>query len=354
MMPLPKQWLHDLPGCLNVTVTFTIYFYLDHILFFLLFIPQMSSRKHSTRDSDKDDGQSSKHSSSRQSSSRHSGSSKHSSKRRHDSEEEEPSKHSKRPTLPESLKSRIEPITEEAYFEKATEFRLWLKEHKHKYIDEISSKESRRYFKKFVDKWNHYELEPKFYQGLNSTQLSSSDTTRFKWGFAKTLNQMEMDTVRDSVDSMTALSRGEDKLKRRANVGPTMPGPTMPESKYDQRKYEQKKQKEARLAILDEVAPKETGREAQIAKKRALNSYHKREVSPDIELSEADLMGVDDFKSRLAAEKRAKEIRESRQMERRDQRLAPIMDKMTEYKAKENATMAMFKKMADEQRKNRD
>ncbi|KAG2197393.1 hypothetical protein INT47_005646 [Mucor saturninus] len=326
----------------------------------------MSSRKHSTRESERDD----KHSSSSKhtSSSKHSGSSRHNSssssskrgngKRHHESDDEGSSskrekRHLESVGLPASLKASIQPITEDAYFEKATEFRLWLKEHKHKYMDEISSKESRRYFKKFVDKWNHYELEAKFYQGLNSTQLSSSDTTRFKWGFAKSLDQSELDSVRDSVDSMTALSRGEDKLKRRANVGPSMPPPSMPVFKGDQRKYEQKKQKEMRQAILDEVAPRETGREAQIAKKRALNSYHKREPSPDVELSEADLMGVDDFKSRLAAERRAKEIRESRQNERREQRLAPIMDKMGEYKAKESATMAMFKKMAEEQRKNR-
>jgi hypothetical protein len=50
--------------------------------------------------------------------------------------------------------------------------------------------------------------------------------------------------------------------------------------------------------MLDEVAPRETGREAAIAKKRALNAYHKREKSPDVELSEADLMGGDDFQAR--------------------------------------------------------
>lgn len=50
--------------------------------------------------------------------------------------------------------------------------------------------------------------------------------------------------------------------------------------------------------MLDEVAPRETGREAQLAKKRALNAYHKRERSPDVELSEADLMGGDDFQAR--------------------------------------------------------
>lgn len=50
-------------------------------------------------------------------------------------------------------------INEDDYFEKANEFRLWLKESKRKYLDEISSKEARRYFKKFVGKWNDYELD---------------------------------------------------------------------------------------------------------------------------------------------------------------------------------------------------
>lgn len=285
---------------------------------------------------------------------RHRSSHKHS-KRRRDSSQDSSSSVSK---LPESIK----PISDDDYFEKATEFRLWLKEAKHKYIDEISSKESRRYFRKFVDKWNDYELDKKFYKGMNSTQLDSSDTTRYKWSFAKNLNKMEMDTIRDNVDSMTALARGEDKLKlkRRANVGPSMP--TMDtfskERKYEeersQRKYEARKSKDRREAALDEVAPRETGREAALAKKRALNAYHKREVSPDVELSEADLMGGDDFKARLAAERRAKEARESRQAERREQRLAPIMSKMDEFKAKESATMDMFKKMAEEQRKRRE
>lgn len=66
----------------------------------------------------------------------------------------------------------------------------------------------------------------KLYKGLNSAQLESSDTTRYKWSFAKNLNKMEMDTIRDNVDSMTSQSRGDDRLsgKRRAQaVGPTMP-----------------------------------------------------------------------------------------------------------------------------------
>ncbi|KAI8364963.1 hypothetical protein BD560DRAFT_163775 [Blakeslea trispora] len=224
-------------------------------------------------------------------------------KRRHESDEER-DKRSK--SFPSSSKSSIKRIDQDDYFEKATEFRLWLKESKQKYFDELSSKDARYYFKKFVRKWNHHELEDKYYKGLNSTQLDSSDSTRYKWSFAKNLDKMEMDSVRDSVDSLTGLSRGEDRLraagKRRTHIsGPTMPDTVdreeLQEKERRDRKYQSKKRHERSEAILDEVAPKETGREAAIAKKRALNAYHKRERSPDVELSEADLMGGDDFQS---------------------------------------------------------
>lgn len=65
------------------------------------------------------------------------------------------------------------------------------------------------------------------------------------------------------------------------------------------RKYEKKLERQRREDYLDEVAPKETGREAQLAKRRAMNAYHKRERSPDVELSEADIYGGgDSFEAR--------------------------------------------------------
>lgn len=51
--------------------------------------------------------------------------------------------------------------------------------------------------------------------------------------------------------------------------------------------------------------------------------------------------------NRLAAEKR----REARQAEKREERMAPIRQKMDDYRAKESATMDMFRKMAEEQKK---
>jgi hypothetical protein len=61
---------------------------------------------------------------------------------------------------------------------------------------------------------------------------------------------------------------------------------------------------------------------------------------------------IDIYKyNRLAQERKHQERRENRMAEKREQKLAPILSKMDAYKAKEDATMAMFKQMAEEQRK---
>ena len=84
-----------------------------------------------------------------------------------------------------------------------------------------------------------------------------------------------------------------------------------------------------------------------------MNAYHKRERDADVELTDADIYGGgrDDFKARLAAEKRKDEMREQRRQQRQEQRFGPIQERIAQHKAKENATMDMFRKMAEEQKK---
>jgi hypothetical protein len=60
-----------------------------------------------------------------------------------------------------------------------------------------------------------------------------------------------------------------------------------------ERKRDAKGKRQRDEHVLDEIAPKETGREAQLAKRRAQNAFHKRERSPDVELNESDLYGDD-------------------------------------------------------------
>ncbi|KAG0167190.1 hypothetical protein DFQ28_005687 [Apophysomyces sp. BC1034] len=314
----------------------------------------MSTRKHRYESGEEEDRDS-----------KHHRKSHHKEKKRKREREEEETR-----GISQSLKDQIQPISDDDYFEKATEFRLWLKDAKHKYFNELDSNDSRRYFKKFVKAWNRFELEEKYYKGLNPAQLSSSDTTRYKWAFAKKLDQHELDTIRDSVDTLTSRtgsgpSVGVENRGRRRNVGPAMPSSSSKpfdqgdmEDRADRdkaiRKGEARGRRQRRDEYLDEVAPKETGREAMIAKRRATNAFHKRERSPDVELPEEDLMGGDDFQARLAAEKRNEERRKARRSEYQQQRFAPLQDKMAQYKAKENATIEMFKKMAEEQKRLRE
>ncbi|CAB4437821.1 unnamed protein product [Rhizophagus irregularis] len=70
------------------------------------------------------------------------------------------------------------------------------------------------------------------------------------------------------------------------------------------KKKELKDFKKTHEAILNELVPGETGREA----------YHRREESPDVELNDRDLMGDDDFQSRFAAHKRARDAREKQKI----------------------------------------
>ncbi|KAI9304204.1 hypothetical protein BJ944DRAFT_164014, partial [Cunninghamella echinulata] len=259
-------------------------------------------------------------------------------------------------------------IDKDDYFEKASEFRVWLKEKKHKYFNELDSSDAHYYFKKFVKAWNKYELDEKYYKGINSTRLDSSDSTSYKWAFAKNLDTQEIDYIKDKVDSMTS-RRGDNKEpinkgsssssnsgKRRSNVGPSLPSSSSSyindqvewERKRLERKAEYQAQKRRTNQYIEEAVPKLEGREKKLAEKRATNALRRRDPSPDIELGDEDIYGNggdgNDFKKRLALQKRAQEKRDQ-------QRLAPIKDKLQSYKQKEDATMDMFRKMAEEQKK---
>ncbi|ORY00679.1 hypothetical protein K493DRAFT_335248 [Basidiobolus meristosporus CBS 931.73] len=234
----------------------------------------------------------------------------------------------------------------------------------------MSSDKSRTYFKKFVKDWNKGKLSKKYYDGIRPSQVASSNGTRYKWSFAKKMDQYELDTIRDSIDTATnvkfptevahraGLENGKDSMKREKRVI----GPSMPSNSYDEdmdeedriryeralRKKDQKHFSKSRDADLEELVPKETGREAMLEKRRANNAFHRRERSPDVELPDSELMGGDDFHSRLAAEKRRHENRNARQQQIRAEKAALNQEKLMAYQAKENATIEMFRKMAEQ------
>jgi len=103
-----------------------------------------------------------------------------------------------------------QPISNEDYFRKNSEFRLWLMEHKHRYFDELDKDQQRTYFAKFVRKWNAGSLRSKFYEGIRSTHIPRQDSTRHTWTFSKKLDSMEMDKLRDTVESATYTKQSLD------------------------------------------------------------------------------------------------------------------------------------------------
>ncbi|KAF9357430.1 hypothetical protein BGX26_003714 [Mortierella sp. AD094] len=284
-------------------------------------------------------------------------------------------------------KSMIKTISEDDYFAKSAEFRLWLRQAKKKYFEDLSADDARRYFKKFVRAWNDFDLDESYYKGIRTSQMQSKDLTKYKWGFAKKIgkdDQNKVEAIRDSIDTMTntrfaqevsrltgkSTASGPDSvagssapkrtlgpsLPPSANVGPSRRPMTADEVaekeerdhiNHLQRRAEQRAHRKSKEADLEELVPKPTGRQAMIEKRRAQTEYNRRERSPDVELPESDLMGTgNDFKSMLAAEKRRKEAREERSSFNRDSAASSLRDaKLQAHREKEDKHIEALKQL---------
>ncbi|KAJ3416633.1 hypothetical protein HDV05_000915 [Chytridiales sp. JEL 0842] len=273
-------------------------------------------------------------------------------------------------------------ISADDYYTKSAEYIVWLREKKGMYMNAMSSKESHSMFKKFVKRWNRGKLNAKYYQGINSTDLSSTERSGYKWKIKQmTENEMaKIDDAKDSVAAMTTSARGlsgpnipsgiistttrpNSSDNRGSRGGPAPTGSNqIPLGKRgagavdeemdeeDRRRYEaglRKKQRNMERknheADLEELVPKASGREAQIEKRKAINSYHKQERDIDVEMNESDLLGGgDSFQAALPRERARKQKSEARKV----QKTAVVSEKAMEYRAKEDATMAMLRDLA--------
>jgi hypothetical protein len=117
------------------------------------------------------------------------------------------------------------------------------------------------------------------------------------------------------------------------------------------RKVDRKQQKDA----LDELVPRADAgtRERQLEKKAAVNEKMKsfRERSPGaVEVPESELMGggdgINEFKQQKQEFERKKNERELRKEEILRSRAAEREERLSEYRAKEEGTMAMLKALA--------
>eukprot|EP00842_Homolaphlyctis_polyrhiza_P004341 jgi/Hompol1/4908/HPOL_002087-RA len=246
-------------------------------------------------------------------------------------------------------------IDEGDYYKKAAEFQTWLSEERSIRFGELKSKEARKLFDKFVRRWNKGKLDKKYYSGIQSTDVDSSQRSGFKWKF-KAVDQLELDLARDSVGVMTANAnvladefkrhRQAEQARKQGETGASARRSYAENERQSDRDADRAYRKRKELA-LDEIVPKETGREAMLERRRMQGAYHRQEREVDYEMSENDLLGSgpNDFQAAVAEEKRQAERRERMQERKRQESGVPI-DRIQEYKQKEDATIAMFREMA--------
>ncbi|KAJ2776880.1 hypothetical protein H4R18_005447 [Coemansia javaensis] len=233
------------------------------------------------------------------------------------------------------------PITQDDYYRLNAPFRLWLRKEKDRYFDELASDKARRYFASFVRAWNDGRLGAKYYtQDGELRSLARSVVTRHDWGFAaadggngssgRQQQQRQQETAATVEDPMVAEERREDERRRR--------------------RRERREARERAELVLDEVAPKETGREARIAKRRNLNEMRHGERSLDAEIPDNDIHG--EAGADLAALKRERDAQERRRQQRRQQsRDVQARDqRLSERADKERATIEALRAMAQQSR----
>eukprot|EP00301_Raphidiophrys_heterophryoidea_P004769 c12048_g1_i3.p1 GENE.c12048_g1_i3~~c12048_g1_i3.p1 ORF type:complete len:566 (-),score=105.06 c12048_g1_i3:454-2073(-) len=208
-------------------------------------------------------------------------------------------RHSKSPerNLPEGASS-LGHDRDSEYLQKHTEFKVWLFESEHKYFDKLSKSRAKKYFKKFIKKWNKGKLDIKFYKGIHSTQLEGALKSSHKWNFKMSgADKMNLDLTRDAVDTKTHHMTREALLERSGDADPRTVSQIKPgkDGKDDKHKHPRDKphdraDKQWREAVVEEMlGPKPTGRDAMMEKKAVQREKaRERDVSPD---THVDLMG---------------------------------------------------------------
>ncbi|WRT69584.1 uncharacterized protein IL334_006573 [Kwoniella shivajii] len=268
----------------------------------------------------------------------------------------------------------VKEIDEEDYFLKSAEFKAWLKEEKGKYLDEMSSESAHKYFRKFVRRWNDGLLKPHQYHPAPPT--AASENTGYKWSFASrtdsSLASIRADVIR-STHSSTRSASGPNPGSSiivgpnynptsiagpsRGPLGPSLPSTSdrqyASELAQDAKKAEKKSHLKDVYNRADELVPKSGGKEGKLEERRALNAenrkFRDKDVTAGLEVDEGTLMGEG---GSFAAALKARELAEARRKDKKDfatqDRRSADSERLMERKAKESATMDMFKAMARE------
>mmetsp|Transcript_13177 Transcript_13177/g.18534 ORF Transcript_13177/g.18534 Transcript_13177/m.18534 type:complete len:286 (+) Transcript_13177:20-877(+) len=176
-------------------------------------------------------------------------------------------------------------ISEDDYFIKVSEFSIWLNQCRKKRFEDLSSKDSHKLFVKFCRNWNEGKLEEMYYKGnFPSDVLQKATKTKHNWNLK--INEREKKALENASKASFTEAKEMDKIELNAenSMSSNFQKPSVPPRKsYN--------------CALDNVAPKETGREALLDKKRTIAgrihaSSKMKEYNQDgLDLSEKDTFG---------------------------------------------------------------
>ncbi|KAL7753145.1 hypothetical protein RI367_001598 [Sorochytrium milnesiophthora] len=187
-------------------------------------------------------------------------------------------------------------ISEDDYYVKSTAFRMWLRDRRDLYLDELSSKDARHHFAKFVKRWNSGDLHEKYYE--DKLQMHRDEGTRYRWKFAQDAEAAE--TARLTGTQPTASHRHTTSAAEDDDQ----------DARDRQRRHDRADRaafKRTHTATLDELVPKETGRDALLEKRQQTREFHRARADRDdvdMVFADADLMGSrgdDDYRAMYVA-----------------------------------------------------
>lgn len=267
------------------------------------------------------------------------------------------------------LPGGAEPITESDYFLKSSEFRVWLKDEKRKYFDELSGEKARKYFHKFVKEWNRGRLDKSLYAGIDPSKQSAMSQTAYKWSFASKRSRAEdeaLHAARAEVGAATYRVGGEPSSRSGDGSNKRVQGPTLPpqadrvlareaaeERAAAERDYQRKRDKaEARDRVEDMVGPREVGRERVLEKKRERREGDRafRDRGDEgLEVDEGTLLGGgSSFKAEIARRDAARARFQQKREAAREDKVSGSRERVAAIRDKDKATMDMFMQMAKE------
>ncbi|KAG6380645.1 hypothetical protein JVT61DRAFT_5011 [Boletus reticuloceps] len=266
---------------------------------------------------------------------------------------------SRSPERDAPLPDGVPPISESDYFVKNTEFRVWLKDEKDKYFDELSSEKARSYFRKFVRAWNKGRLSKGLYHDAAAMVGPAANQTKYKWSFATKgsgVDDNALRAAREQVDLATYHLSGSAGGRV---IGPTLPSASdlvlareaVLEHHASERDLKRKRDRaEAKERLEDTVGPKEVGREGMLEKKRARRENDRafREKGDDgYEADESTLLGGgDSFRDQIARRDASRKRFEEKRGATREDKVAVARERAVALREKDKATMDMFQQLA--------